>query len=406
MLVALRGEMEMVLVSALERADGLTVVRRCADMAELLATALAGLGIVAVLDADLEPERSVIARLARAGLRTVVVCPPSESDRYRSMGAEPVGYDLSIDGIVAEIGRLATQELVLDPGLPSPDEESVASAPPGAMVAVWGAPGSPGRSTIAINLAAEIAATSQQTMLIDADVWGAALASSLGLMQESAGLAAAVRTADRGTLDSGSLARLCIQVSDNLVLLPGLSSSGRWREVSGVGLDDVWQQARLLAEWVVVDTPILVPDDDSAGFDAMGPQRNAVMASALANAEHTVVVGAAEPLGIQRLVQTIVDSDERQDIVGRRHIVVNRLRSSAAGPRAIDSVGQALHRFAGVGRAHVIADDRPACDRAALAGAYLADLAPHSPARESIRELARDIIGVPARRRVRRRWRG
>src|SRR5690606_591734 len=146
----------------------------------------------------------------------------------------------------------------------------------------------------------------QRVLLVDADVWGAAVALSLGLLEESAGLAAAVRAADQGTLEPASLLRLCAQVSDRLLVLPGLPRASRWREVSGAGIDAVWTPARLIADWVVVEAGVWVPDDDrTGGFDAvLGARRNAVTASAMADADALVVVGAAEPIGIQRLVQT------------------------------------------------------------------------------------------------------
>uniref|UniRef100_UPI003B3B87B7 AAA family ATPase n=1 Tax=Pseudactinotalea sp. TaxID=1926260 RepID=UPI003B3B87B7 len=289
------------------------------------------------------------------------------------------------------------------------DEPSPAAQerPPGGLVVVWGPAGAPGRTTVAINLAAEIADSGQRALLVDADLWGAAVAPSLGLLEDSAGIAAAVRAADQGTLDESSLGRLRAQVNERLHVLPGLPRASRWREVSGAGIDAVWAPARRLADWVVVEAGVWVPDDDrTGGFDAvLGQRRNAVTSSAMADADALVVVGAAEPIGIQRLVQSLLDLDGRSGVPTRRHVVVTRVRSEAAGPRPADSVREALHRFAGVEDALIVPDDRSACDKACLAGATLTEVAPKSPARLAITSLAEAITGVPSAQRSRRRRR-
>lgn len=412
-LVALVGDLEQETVSGVDATADLVVVRRCADAAEVVAAALAGLGSVAVIAAEHEPDRSLVARLAQAGTSTVVVCEPGDLQRYGAMGATTVAADEGAAAVVAAVGAAAaavpdTVAALTQEPRPPQEERS-----PGGMVVVCGPTGAPGRTTTAINLAAEIAASGQRALLVDADLWGAAVAPSLGLLEESAGLAAAVRAADQGTLDAASLLRLCAQVSERLLVLPGLPRASRWREVSGAGIDAVWAPARLLADWVVVEAGVWVPDDErTSGFDAvLGARRNAVAASAMGAADALVVVGAAEPVGIQRLVQTVLDLDDRAGVPARRQVVVTRVRSQAAGPRPADSVREALHRFAGVEDVLIVPDDRAACDRAALAGATLTEVASRSPAREAYAALAAWLTGNPVapakgRRRGRRRGRG
>lgn len=465
-LLALRGPLEEHLVSAIGRTRGLRVVRRCADVAELLAAALAGLGAIAVVDAESGVDRSLITRLRGAGTRTLVLCDGVDAARLRGLGALALERGTSeadilgavvamADGADDETYRVA-ERFSANGHARGPDDDppprgggsgGVAQVPgdvavagtgrrglrsrrptgdavPGAgageavlagadggpddgrpppaspqIVTVWGASGSPGRTTVALNLAAELAAAGAQTLLIDADVWGSAVAASLGVLDESAGVAAAVRAADHGALDVDSLARLCPFVAPGLRVLSGLARAERWRELSSSSIGVVWEQARLLCPWVVIDCGTLVPDDDGAGgFDALlGPRRNAVATSAIEAADHLVIVGAAEPIGIERLVQAILDLDVRVDRArdAPRTVLVNRLRVSAAGPRPAESVREALSRFAGVLDPVLVPDDRPACDRALLAGAALREVAPRSPAREAIRDLALLLLGRP-----------
>lgn len=407
-LVALTGDLEQAVVAAVDRTRDLVVVRRCADVAELAGAALAGLGSVAVVVAEHEPDRSLVARLAQVGTATIVVCAASDRDRYSAMGASVVADDGGAEPIVAAVAAAAAV-LPTVPDEPAGRILPEAEGRPGGMVVVWGAHGAPGRTTVAVNLAAEIAAAGSPTLLVDADVWGASIASSLGLLEESAGLTAAVRAADQGALEPATLQRLCARVSDRLLVLPGLPRSSRWREVSGAGIDAVWEPCQRLADWVVVEAGTWVPDDErGSGFDAvLGPRRNAVTTSAMAAADALVIVGAAEPVSIQRLVQTLLDLDGRAGLPAARHVVVTRVRSDAAGPRPADSVREALHRFAGIEDVLLVPDDRPAFDKAALAGASLAEATPRSPARAAIGMLAAAVTGVRSSPRGgRRRRRG
>ncbi|WP_154795174.1 AAA family ATPase [Occultella kanbiaonis] len=439
-LLCLRGEVEQALVAAIAAAPGLSVVRRCADTAELLAAALAGLGSVAVVDADFEVDRPLISRLRAAGTRTLVLCDPDAVDRHTRLGALAVAPDGDLLGAVTALADGADDDTdrtaerfdaVIgagwdDPGGPSADvpQHGPTAEPtepgavtgavadsgegaPGRVVVVWGPSGAPGRTTIAVNLAAELAAAGEPTLLVDADIWGASVAQVLGVLDEFAGLAAAVRAADHGTLDAAALARLTPWVSQDLRVLPGLARPGRWREVSGASLDVLWDQARRLSRWVVIDAPVLVPDDES-GFD-LGPARNAVAASAFSAADELVVVGAAEPIGVERLVQALLDLDDVAPTGLSRTVLVNRVRATAAGPRAAASVGEALARFAGVSDPVLVPDDRPMCDRALLAGTAWAEAAPRSAAREVVRDVARalrDRAGQGARAPGRRWWSG
>lgn len=287
-----------------------------------------------------------------------------------------------------------------------PAEQAAPAVPP-RVVAVTGPGGSPGRSTIAINLAHELAQHGEEVVLIDADLWGGAIAQTLGLLAETAGLSAAVRAADHGRLDVATFTRLAPKVADRLRVLPGLARAARWREVSAVSMLAVLDTARQAATWVVVEVPVLVPEEE-AGY-ALGPARNDVARSLLGAAEEIVVVGAAEPVGIERLVQTLLDLDD-VSTTGHRRVLANRVRASAAGPRAADSVREALARFADVVDPVLVSDDRALCDRALLAGTTWREAGGRSAARTALTDLTDDLrvaAGRPAAaadRRLARLW--
>ncbi len=285
-------------------------------------------------------------------------------------------------------------------------------ATPGRVVAVWGPVGAPGRTTVAVTLAAELAQLGQSTMLADADTYGASIAQVLGLLDESAGLGSAVRAALQGTLDAERLARLAPVVSPRLRVLTGLVRPSRWPELRPAGLDVVWQRARQVSAWTVVDCGFSLEADEEISFDTSAPRRNGATLSALAAADVIIAVGAADPVGLQRLVRGL---QELADVIppGRSpRVVVTRVRSSSIGSPPGLKVSQALARYAGVDDPFLVPDDRSACDVALLEGRTLTEAAPASPARKALAGLARALLAeqqpatgpavAPGRRRRRR----
>jgi MinD-like ATPase involved in chromosome partitioning or flagellar assembly len=403
-LLALTGPEEAELVSLLDAPDtGLQVVRRCADVPEVVAAGLAGLGSVAVISADLAGvDRPVLRRLAGAGVRTVVVAPAEDVARCRALGASVVTEaELGAREWAGVVGDLARSERPDEPAGPPPETPAEdASVPRGRLAVVWGPRGSPGRTTIAVNLAHELSGRAR-TLLVDADTEAPSVTQALGVLDETAGIAAAARLAGDGRLDADALRSLARRVGRGPRLLSGLTRADRWRELPAASLDVVWDGARALAEWSVVDVGAGI-DDPTGGFAAgVAPRRHQATLSALAAADVVVVVGAAEPVGMHRLVMALQELTEAGVCVphAQRIVVVNRVRGSAAGANPEQAVIESLARFAGVTDPLLVPDDRPAHDRAVLRGAVLAEVAPGSRSRAAVQELADRLLGSPVARR-------
>ena len=239
---------EAELVGELDRADhGVTVVRRCVDLAELLAAAAAGTARAALLSAELRRlDRDAVTRLSAAGIAVVGLFDPGDQvaqNRLRELGVAQVlpadaGADLIASALRAAADGLGETSVRFDLGDPGAAMPRLgAPAPPptqpvgmGQIVAVWGPTGAPGRTTVAVSLADEAGRLGIPTLLIDADVYGGVVAQYLGLLDESPGIAAAARSASAGTLDAAALARIAWAVTPNLRVLTGLSR----RSVAGV----------------------------------------------------------------------------------------------------------------------------------------------------------------------------
>ncbi|WP_380167546.1 CpaE family protein [Jannaschia sp. R86511] len=482
---AVAGATESAVASALSGRRDLVLVRRCADVAELLSVVEAGLAGVAVLSESFpQLDADVVDRLRHHGCAVVGVVDPQResSERLRAWGvvvvdvdpgagpatgtSEPSDAALALARAVltagpraagpaagpgspagpgsgaAATGRATTggagaaggpgraagagasggadgaqvphasgyswpagtpRPAHAGPGAPpgpvDPDDPTAArSAEPadvvtrrGRLVAVWGPAGAPGRTTVAVGVAAELAAAGAEVLLVDADTYAASVAQVLGLLDESPGLVAAVRAGLDGRLDPDRLARLAPVVAPRLRVLTGLTRSARWSELRPAGLQAVWSSARRLVDHVVVDLATPLEEDDELSYDTAAPRRNGAALDVLRAADDVLVVGSADPVGLQRLVRGLQDLALAVPGVSPQ-VVVNRVRSDAVGRNPRLRVREALDRFAGVRDLRLVPDDRPATDRALLAGRTLHEAAPDSPASLALRATA---AGLP-----------
>ncbi len=421
---------EAELVAAFEGGEfGVAVVRRCVDLADLLATAATGQARACLLSADLRRlDRDALGRLAAAGVAVVGLVPPGDEDAERRLRQLGVAHVLPSDSTPAALSQLVVRAVstAADPsrgalaGLAEP-RDALAGAPPGPtdgepespaadpgrVLAVWGPTGAPGRTTVAVGLASELAALGTTALLVDADVYGGVVAQVLGLLDEAPGLAAATRLANAGTLDVPGLAALARSITPRLRVLSGISRADRWPELRSGSVELVLELCRSLAATTVVDCGFCLEQDEELSFDTAAPRRNGATLTALGLADTVVAVGAADPVGLQRLVRGLAEL--REAVPGVQPVVVvNRLRAGAVPGDAEREIRAALQRYAGIDRVRFVAHDVAALDRALIGGQTLAEAAAGSQVRLALRELAAAVADVPApaagsrrRRRVR-----
>ena len=412
---------ESELVGALDRADhGVTVVRRCVDVSELLAVAATGTGQAALLSAELRQlDVDAVARLEAAGVAVVGLVEPGDeraADRLRQLGvhrvlpadAEPEAIARALREAVAGVpasGRDVADPRAALPALGAPVEPEEQPAGPGGVVAVWGPTGAPGRTTVAVGVADEAARMGVSSLLVDADVYGGVIAQVMGLLDESAGLAGAARLAGTGALDTAALARLAWSVRPQLRVLTGLARADRWPELRPRAVAAVLDEARRLAGVTVVDCSFSLEDDEELSFDTAAPRRNGATLAVLEAADTVLCVSGADPVALQRSIRALGELREVLPAV-EPVLVVNQVRRGPVPGDPRREIAEALERFTGREVRYFLPADRRATDAALAAGRTLAEVAAASPLRTALRSLAADLAQVaePVRgRRIRRR---
>lgn len=425
-LTALAPEWEGRMVEIVDRLPGIGVGRRCADLADLLAAASAGHGDVALVSAELRGlDRDALRHLGEHGVRVVAASRDGGEDEERRLRQLGIPRHIHLGSprealveALTSTGTTATEiaGLTLDPEEPPSDEQppslvedvgDESRAVPqdegsGTVVAVWGPTGAPGRSTLAVNFASEVAASGTPTLLVDLDTYGASVAQLLGVLDEAPGLAAAARASELGTLDLPSLARLAVEVAPRFRVLTGIPTASRWTEVRPAAVEQIIDLARSLAAVVVLDCGFNIEDDEELSYDTLAPRRNATTLTALAESDELLLVGAADPVGLQRMVRAAQAVGQVPS--PRPRPVVNRVRASSVGPDPRRRVAESLERFAGLEGVTFLPDDPAAADAALLSGRTLVECAPESELRLAIGGLAALFTGLTPVRRPARRW--
>ncbi|WP_187266462.1 MULTISPECIES: regulator [unclassified Salinibacterium] len=394
---ALPHDIESVLVDD-ARDHGHDIVARCAsagELASLLDPSSAEFVVVS------SAERYLTARLLteadRAGVRVVAI---NDTDAGRR-NAITVGLHEVVEGgatwPVIEAVLLANPLKASSPVASAGDR--------GRVIAVWGPAGAPGRTSLAINIAAELASAGHTVALADVDTYSGSVAPTLGLLDEAPGFAAACRLAGTGSLTQLELERIAqryVSSHGSFWVLTGIGRPSRWPELSASRVAGAFELCREWVDYTVVDTGFNLENDEEISSDMFAPRRNAATIEALRAADQVVAVGSADPVGLSRFLRAHVDLLET--IVTERVVVVmNRLRAAVVGASPARQVTQSLERFGGIVAPVMIPHDQAAFDAAVLEGATLYDVAVKSPARTAITTLVNERILPPdAAKRARR----
>jgi MinD-like ATPase involved in chromosome partitioning or flagellar assembly len=415
---------------------GHEIVARCSTAAELASRIEPQAPDVAIVAAT---ERHLTDRLLalcdESGIRVIALVADESDRRYaavlglRETADADVGWPQLENMLALLPGRATTSRPASGFSPPTTGNRAEAGnradtgnrtdtpKPAGTVIAVWGPAGAPGRTTVAINLAAELAAAGQSVALGDVDTYSGSVAPALGLLDEAPGFAAACRLAGADGLTRAELERIGQRYhsgssgaggsrASGFWVLTGIGRPSRWPELSAQRVAATIERCRTWVDYTIVDTGFSLEQDEEISSDLYAPRRNAAGITALREADRVVAVGAADPVGLSRFLRAHVDLVETVP-EERVLVAMNKVRASAIGLNPVGQVAQTLSRFGGIAAAVMIPFDSPALDAAILSGRTLADAAPRSPARVAIRDLVVSRLLPPpqtlARRRRRRR---
>ena len=367
----------------------------CADeLASQLATTIPDFVILSASTRYLNNRLMVEADAA--GVRIVALVATDAERRYAaSLGLLEVA---AIDADWADIETL----LLGHPGA----EDVVAQPRNGTVIAVWGPAGAPGRTSMAICLAAELAATGVTVALADVDTHSGSIAPALGLLDEAPGFAAACRLAGADALTGLELERIgqrYLTARGSFWVLTGIGRPSRWPELSGERVTAAIASCREWVDYTILDTGASLENDEEISSDLFAPRRNGATIAALRAADEVVAVGTADPVGLSRFLRAHVDLVETID-TDRITVLMNKLRASAIGPGASGQVRQTLQRFGGIANPVLVPHDQAAFDAAILTGRTILDVAPKSPAATAVAALVRERLLPQPALGVRRKW--
>lgn len=374
--------------------NGYDVVARCRSAAELAAAILDTLpSVVAVSATERYLDADLLARCDAAGVR-IVAFAASDKERRR---ATAMGLH--------EVAVGAPGWPILETLLSGARTESAAPRQGGQVLAVWGPAGAPGRTTLAINIAAQLASAGFSVVLADVDTHGASVAPALGLLDEAPGFAAACRLAGADSLTRVELERIgqrYLSAHGSFWVLTGIGRASRWPELSADRVATVVRECRNWADYTVLDTGSSLESDEEISTDLFAPRRNAATITALRASDRVIAVGAADPVGLARFLRAHVDLIETLES-DRVTVVMNKLRAGAIGPGPGAQVAQTLQRFGGITAPVLVPYDRPALDAAVLSGKTLLDAARKSPVSLAIGKFVAARL-IPASAEAGPRW--
>lgn len=395
----------------------LQVVRRCRDLTELLAAAQAGMVQMVVVDSEIiELDTAALTALSTAEVSVLVFAPLEDEDEFSHLGM--VTVELKSDPRLPEVEQSDSQRLLklimslLMPPPPPLEDAAVQVPQPsvtnGKIIALWGPPGSPGKSSLAVNLAAGLR-TYGTVLLVDADTVEPSLVQMLGVSLETSGVITGCRLAEQGHLNEESFSTIVTRVGARVDLLTGMSKAERWREIGESSLAKLLEWAKSRYSWVLVD--LASGSEDPEDFFAnVGPSRYGAQAGAFSVADLVIEVGLPDPVGMRRLVVSHDQAIRRSLWACPALVVVNRARSSVAGSRPEKSVQEVMSQAIPGVPVVVVREAQEDLDRALVAGCDVETVNPEALVLDDFRTLLNEILRffemLPSRTSTRRKGRG
>jgi MinD-like ATPase involved in chromosome partitioning or flagellar assembly len=278
--------------------------------------------------------------------------------------------------------------------LASPDGVSV-PVTAGHIIAVWGPGGSPGRSTLALCLAATLARRNQRVIVVDADSYAPSLALLLGLHESQSGVQSLSRHARLETVDAHVLEACAVNLelgAQSFSVITGLNSPAQYVDCGFLAWSRALTTLRAVGHTLVVDlaAPVLQLTGETIG----APMRNALTLSTLEVADRVVVIANPTPLSILRLSR---DWSRLTELAEAATLDVCLNNAPANDRGSLDDSLHALWQFTGVDEAAVFPRDRLWSDASSGLSALLCAPEGKNPLMTSMGRYVTSRMGIPPR---------
>lgn len=265
----------------------------------------------------------------------------------------------------------------------------------GQIIAVWGPAGSPGRSTLALCLAATLARRDQRVIAVDADSYAPSLAPLLGLHESRSGVQSLSRHARLETVDAHVLEACAVNLelgAQSFSVITGLNSPAQYVDCGSLAWSRALTTLRAAGHSLVVD--LAAPVLQLAGETIGAPMRNALTLSTLEVADRVVVVANPTPLSILRLSRDW----SRLTELAEAALLDVCLNSAPANDRgSLDDSLHALWQFTGIEEATVFPCDRLWSNASSGLSALLCAPEGKNPLMMSVGRYVSSRMGIPPR---------
>jgi MinD-like ATPase involved in chromosome partitioning or flagellar assembly len=250
------------------------------------------------------------------------------------------------------------------------------------VIAVTSPYGSTGKTTVAINIALELAAEKARVLLIDGDTQGPAVANHFLLSEQPAGLAAALRISNQQRFDLDQLERLSFQFQKTtLRIMPG-SQGFPDQAIDEEAIQMLLDTARSGFDYTVIDLGCLSSSGDC--------KQDLLTGNIISLADRTILVCLADPIGIFRLLSS---EGSIASLSSAPDLVLNRVRNSVISS-ARREIGITLQRLSTLEPKAYLPDDPAQIDQAVRTGVPATSLSRSGSFRQALTGFVRaELLG-------------
>lgn len=343
---------QLELISNLNDQSNLIIKRRCVDAIDLISSIQTNKSATIIISADFALlNLETIKHISQNNLKVIGVYLADDLDQFEKLKNLGIKFTQGINFKDVESSALQLFNLIVTKKETITSESTI----PG-LISIWGNPGAPGRTSVAINTAYCLAKTNRPTLLIDLDAIAPSIASSLSLVSEIPGISSVIHDAMYGKLSKSNFDKNIFEVSKNLHVITGISNAKRWLELRTTGLIEVLKYASQNYAHIVCDLSSVLPDQiDKDKFDQGIFKRFDHVPKILELSNRIVYVMQANPLSLIRCNENLEVLKEFNPL--DPYIVLNRVNPVYLGKKYENLVNDILLRWTKIENIFIVEED-------------------------------------------------